>query len=110
MVRMFLSMKSRRSLKIGNVGSLGQIYGKLFICSRGHIFSPIIMALGQNVCLYEVSEEFENGSCWSKARSLGQILKKPCVLSRGHISSPIIMQPGQNVCFDRISDEFENGS
>ena len=27
--------------------------------SRGHIFSPIIMKLGQNVCL----DEFENGSC-----------------------------------------------
>ena len=30
--------------------------------SRGHIFSPIAMKLGQNVCL-EISNEFENGSC-----------------------------------------------
>ena len=33
------------------------------VCSRGHIFSPIGMKLGQNVCLDEVSDEFENGSC-----------------------------------------------
>ena len=30
--------------------------------SRGHIFSPIIMNCGQNVCLDEISDEFENGS------------------------------------------------
>ena len=33
------------------------------VCSRGHIFSPIIMKLGQNVCLDEISDETENGSC-----------------------------------------------
>ena len=31
--------------------------------SRGHIFSPIIMKLGQNVYLDEFSDELENGSC-----------------------------------------------
>ena len=30
---------------------------------RGHIFSPIIMKLGRHICLHEISEEFENGSC-----------------------------------------------
>ena len=31
------------------------------VCSRGHIFSPIIMKLGQNVCLHEILDELENG-------------------------------------------------
>ena len=31
--------------------------------SRGHILSPIIMKVGQNVCLDEISDETENGSC-----------------------------------------------
>ena len=30
--------------------------------SRGRIFSPIIMKLGKNVCLDEISDEFQNGS------------------------------------------------
>ena len=42
--------------------SLGQISEKPYIYCRGHIFSPIIMKLGQNVCLDEISDRFENGS------------------------------------------------
>ena len=34
--------------------------------SRDRIFSPIIMKLGQNVCLDEISDEIENGSWWVK--------------------------------------------
>ena len=34
--------------------------------SRGHIFSLIIMKLGQNVGLNIISNDFENGSCWVK--------------------------------------------
>ena len=34
--------------------------------SRGHIFSPILMKLGQNVCLDKISDEFEIGSCGVK--------------------------------------------
>ena len=30
------------------------------------VFSPIIMKLGQNVCLDEVSYKCENGSCWDQ--------------------------------------------
>ena len=80
------------------------------VSSRGHIFSPIIMKLGQNVCLDEIANEFENGSCWVKTRSLVQILEKPCVCCRSHMFSLIIMKLGQNVCLDEISDRFENGS
>ena len=44
--------------------------------SRGHIFSPIIMKLGQNVCLDEISDEMENWTCGFKNLLLGQILEK----------------------------------
>ena len=64
---MVVLMKSRTSWKIGHVGSktksLGQMLEKPCVRSRGHNFSPIIMKHGQNVCLDEVSDEFENGSC-----------------------------------------------
>ena len=57
-------------LKMGHVGlktrSLGQILEKPFIRCRGHIFSLIIMKPGQNICLHESLDEFENGSCWVK--------------------------------------------
>ena len=90
--------------------SLGQILEKPCVSSRGHIFSPIIMKLGQNVCLNEILDEFENGSCLSKARSLGQMLEKPFVRSRSHIFSPIIMKLVENVCLDKFSDCFKNRS
>ena len=46
--------------------SLGQILEKSSVHSRGHISSPIVMKLGQNVCLDEISDECENGSCLAK--------------------------------------------
>ena len=46
--------------------SLGQILEKRCVRSRGHIFSQLTMKLGQNVCLDEISDEFEYGSCWVK--------------------------------------------
>ena len=67
------------------------------------------MKLGENVCLDEISNEFEIGSCRSKTRSPGQILEKPCVRSRGHIFSLIIMKLSENVCLE-IFDVFENGA
>ena len=74
------------------------------------IFSLIIMKHGQNVCLNEISDKFENGSCQVRIRSLGQRLEKPCAHSRDHIFSPIIMKLAQNNCLAEISYEFENGS
>ena len=48
-------MKSGTSLKMGHVGSKtrsqGQILEKPILYPKGHIFSLIIMKLGQNVCL-----------------------------------------------------------
>ena len=65
---MFVLIKPQMSLKMGHVESetrsLCQILEKPCVHSRGHIFSPIIMKLGQNVCLDETSDEFENGLCW----------------------------------------------
>ena len=43
--------------------SVGQNLGKPYVRSKGHIFCPIIMKLDQNVCLDEISDEFDNRSC-----------------------------------------------
>ena len=45
---------------------LGQMIEKPCVRCRDHIFSPIIMKLGQNVCLGETLEKFENRSCQVK--------------------------------------------
>ena len=51
---------------MGHVGSKtrspGQILGKPCVHSRGHIFSRILMKVGQDVCLNDILDEFENGS------------------------------------------------
>ena len=44
--------------------SLGKILEKLCVCCRGHIFRPMIMKLDQNICLDEISDEFEMGHVW----------------------------------------------
>ena len=58
------------TLKMGDVGwktrTVGQILEKPCVRSRGNIFSPIIMKLGQNVCLDEISDGMENRSCQVK--------------------------------------------
>ena len=105
-------IKSRTAKKIGHVGSktrsLDQILEKPCERSRGHIFSLIIMKLGQTVCPDESLDEFENGLCQGK--KLGQILEKSCVRFRGQIFRSIIVELSRNVCLDKISDEFENES
>ena len=67
LVRRFALMKPRTSLKIADVRSkarsLDQMSERPCVRSKGHIFSPIIMKLGQNVCLDKSLDEFENGSC-----------------------------------------------
>ena len=51
---------------MGHVGSKtrspGQILEKPCVHSRGHIFSRILMKVGQDFCLDDISDEFENGS------------------------------------------------
>ena len=46
--------------------TVGQMLEKLCVCSRGNIFSAIIMKLGQNVCVDKILDKFENTSCWVK--------------------------------------------
>ena len=93
---------------MGHIGSktrsLVQMLEKPCVRPRGHIFSLITMELGQNVCLDEISCEFEKVLVGSKTRSVFQILEIPCVCSRGHIFSPIIMKLVQNVCHDENSN------
>ena len=89
---------------------LSQVLEKLFVCTRGHIFSPVLMKLGQNVFLYEMSVSLNLGHIGSETSSLGQILEKPYVCPRGLIFSLILMKLSQNVCLNEILDKFENGS
>ena len=102
------------SLKMGYVRSktrsLGQILEKLCVCSKGHIFSQIILKPGQNVCLDKMSDYFENRSRGVKSKVTRLNLRKILFSFRGHNISPVIMKLGQNVCLDEILDEFENGS
>ena len=46
--------------------SQSHILEKPCIRLTGHIFTPILMKLGHNVCLNEISDELENGSFWVK--------------------------------------------
>ena len=63
-------MKSRMSLKMVHVRSKTrtqvQILEKPCVCSRGHIFSLIIMKLGQNVFIDKILVMFKNVSFWVK--------------------------------------------
>ena len=76
--------------------SQDQILEKPCVCQRGHIFSLIIIKPGKNVCLDEISDEFENGT-------LEWVLEKPYVRFRCLIFSLIIMKLGQHVCLDQMS-------
>ena len=82
-------------MKLGHVRSktrsLGQILEKPCVSSRDHIFIPIFMKRGQNVCLDEFLGNFENGHVLSETRLPGPILEKPCVCSRVHIFSPVFI-------------------
>ena len=77
---MVVLMKSRTNLKTGHVGSktrlLDQILEKPCVHSCGHIFSLIIMKRGQNVCLDEISDEYETGSCQVKNKVIRSNVRK----------------------------------
>ena len=87
MVSTFSSMKSRKSLKMGHVGSkarsLVQFLEKPCVCSRGHIFSAVLMKFGQNVCLSKILDELKMGHMGSKSRSQGQIIEEPMLVTKG---------------------------
>ena len=46
--------------------SAGQIFEEPGVHSRGLSYGPIVMKLNQNVCLNEISEYSEIGSCGIK--------------------------------------------
>ena len=91
-------------------GSLGQILEKPCVHSRGHIFSPIVMKLGQTFCLAEILYIVKMGHVGLKTKSLDQILAKPYVRSRGHIFSLVMIKLNQNFCLDELSNKGENWS
>ena len=64
---MFVLMKSRTGSKMGHVGLKTTSPGQILEKPRGHIFITIIMKLGQNFCLDEIGDEFENRSCQVKS-------------------------------------------
>ena len=101
---MFVLMKSGMSSKMVHVGSKTrsqvQILEKPCVCSRGHIFSLIIMKLGQNVFIGKILVVFENGHFGSKC----------CVCSRDQIFGLILMKLVQSFCLDETLYIFENGS
>ena len=94
---------------MGHVGSKLCHKVKSCVRSRGHIFSQILMKLGQIGCLDRISYNFENGLCGVKNRVTRSKLRKT-FCSRGHIFSLILMKLGENVCLNKISDIFEYGS
>ena len=53
------------------------------VCSRGHIFSAILMKLGQNVCLYESQMSLKWVMLGQKTRSLGQIIEETMLVTKG---------------------------
>ena len=95
LVRMFVFMKSDTLSNLGHVGS--KTNGKRCEHSRGHSFDPILINLGQNVCLYESDTLSKLGYLGSKTRSRGQMKGKACEHSRGHSFDPILINLGQNV-------------
>ena len=64
---MFAMIISWTSLKMSYIKlitrSAGQILKKPCMHHRGHVFSPVLLKDGQNVCLDDVMNEFENWTC-----------------------------------------------
>ena len=73
-------MISQTSLIMGQMGSksrsLGQFLEESCLHSRGHIFSPIFLKVGQNVCLDNISVKFDHGSIKVKHQVTRSNLRK----------------------------------
>ena len=86
---MFALMKSHMILKMGHVRSktrsLYQILEKPCVHARGHIFNVILMKLGQNVCLDEILDEFENRSCWVENQVTGSNHRRTYACNQGAV-------------------------
>ena len=69
----------------------------------------MIMKLGQNFCLGEISEEYENGSCQVKNLVAKSNLEKPCVCPRDQIFGLILMKLGQSFASMKSSPFLKMG-
>ena len=87
---------------MGHEQAQGHMLEKLIVCSRGHIFSLIIMKFDKIFVLMTSGTNLKMGHVGSQTGSLGQILEKPFVRSRGHIFSQIILKLEKNFCLDEI--------
>ena len=69
---MFIYMKSRGSLRLGQIRlssrSLSQILEKSCVHSRGDSFDPVFMKLCQNINLHGIKAMFESGLCWARVK------------------------------------------
>ena len=82
------------------IGHKVQILEKFCVCSRGHIFCPVLLEFGQNICLMISWTSLKMGHMGSKTRLASQILETPCIRYRSHIFSPVLLKDGHNVFLD----------
>ena len=87
---MFAKIKFQTSLKMGDVGH--QVKEKPCVHSRGHIFSPILMKLGQMFAAMKSQMSLKSCHVGSKTRSPCQIIENTCIRSRGLIFGSILMK------------------
>ena len=62
--------------------SLGQIVEKHSVFSRSHIFSPIVIKLGQSVFLNEIGKSLKMGHVRSNWVTRSNLTKTLCMLKR----------------------------
>ena len=67
------------------------------------------MKLGQNVCLDEILDEFDNGSCGVKKKVTASNLKKPCVHFSVLIFGPLPMKLGRIFFLMKCGMSFKMG-
>ena len=68
------------------------------------------MKFGQNFCLDEISDKFENGSCRLKNWVTRSNPRKTLYMHQRPDFCLILLKLGQSVCNDEILYMFENGS
>ena len=111
---MFVLIEPRMRSKMGRVGSntrsLGHILEKTLCTPYRQQFQSDYHETWSECLSYEISDEFENGSCQLKNLVIRPNLKKTLCTHYRQLFSLIIMKLGQKVCLNEISDEFENGS
>ena len=108
-------MFENRSYRVKHWVSRSNLLKKTCVRSRRHIFRPVLVEFGQNVCLNEVSDDFENRSCLQKKTKKKQVImsnlfKNLMYALEVTYFSPILMKLDQNGCLNAVSEEFENGS